>query len=257
MAGAKLGAGKILGAAGAAAAGHRGVGAVTVGAAVGDAVELQRTVGQGALERQARAVGRQEAVREVGLGGGVRAFEREVERLGRLHRVARDGHAHRANGRGLRHRVHHRRAEFRRQRVLEVFAHQRAAVVVDRAGAVGLAKLVVEGGGQHRLQRGVEGGGVEREVERLAGQRGFHRVGDADAVGRVAIVVEQLQRQQAVHHPGVLHVAAAGQVQRRHAGAAGGAAQRDAAQAERHRLAGAAGELARRIGRALAAVPAT
>lgn len=89
----------------------RGVGAVGdlrdragggVRAAVGDGVELQRAVGAPALQGQARTVGRQKALGEIGLGGGMFAFIGEIELVVELDILARDDGADAADASRLR-----------------------------------------------------------------------------------------------------------------------------------------------------------
>ncbi|MDT4839058.1 hypothetical protein FQZ97_728380 [compost metagenome] len=226
-----------------AAAGHGRGRAVAVRAAVGDGVELERAVVGFALERQARAVGRQEALRKVGLDVRVVALVGHVEAGVGLQLVARDGDADGAELVRLRRRLGDRCGQARGQRVLEVFAGQHAAVRVDHAGIVGSGQR-----GQHRVERGVEGVGRGVEIERAGRQRGLERGRQADAVGGVAVLVEALQREQAVDHGIGLHVAAAGQGEWRDCFAACGAAQGQRAGAEGDGLAVLAGELALGVG---------
>ncbi|EEF22133.1 conserved hypothetical protein, partial [Ricinus communis] len=198
-----------LGAGGAGAAQRRQVGTVAIRAAIGQAVELQLAIGVGALEGQRGAIGWQEAERKVLLDLGVRAFIRNVIAGGGLHLVACHRHRHSAQRRGLAEGFVDRRTDAGGQRIFKVLAHQRAAAIVD--GACG---VLGAGGGQVGPHRGIECGGVGAEVGALASQRGFNVGIQFDAVGWIAVIIQQLQGQQAVDDLGVLDVGHAGQLQR-------------------------------------------
>ncbi len=85
---------------GAGLVGTRCVRAVAIGAAVGDAPELEAAIGRLALEGQARADGRVEALGKILLRGGVRALVGHEHRGIGLQLVLGDEHI--AAGRGLR-----------------------------------------------------------------------------------------------------------------------------------------------------------
>ena len=127
-----------------------------------------------------------------------------------------------------------------------MLAHEGAAFRIDRAaGELTAHRRQVRGQGR------IEGGWRAGKVQGLAGQRSLHVGRQLDAVRRIAVVIEQLQRQQAVDDLVVRHVRAGGQRQRRDDGAAWRRAESQAAHAEGHRLASVAKEFALGVGAGL------
>ncbi|MNN34952.1 hypothetical protein D3C81_1487840 [compost metagenome] len=127
-----------------------------------------------------------------------------------------------------------------------MLAREGAAFRIDRAAGEPRAH-----GRQMRGQGRVEDGRDGGKVQGLAGQRGLHFRRQFDAVRRIAVLVQQLQRQQAVDDLVVRHVGAGGQRQRRDDGAAWCRAQGQASDAEGYRIARVANELALGIGAGL------
>ena len=166
-------------------------------------------------------------------------FIRHIETGSSLDLVAGNIDRYGAQWRSLGEGLDDWRAQLGCQRIFEVLTYQRTATIIDAAHGVFATRCT-----QMRRHRGIESSRIKSKIGALGSQRRLYFGSQLDAVGRIAIFVQQLQGQQTVDDLVILDIGNASQLQRGDGASTRCTTERQTAHTETDRFASVAGELA-------------